>query len=74
VYYLLLQHPQHLDHHLHLIHQLHLFEPPAGGELVPAPPPPADVIVEKIEFEPLTPVAGKAPAPPPPTVIGNLLL
>jgi|TARA_R110000803_G_scaffold119786_1_gene188025 hypothetical protein len=37
-------------------------------------PPPVDVIVEKIESEPLTPSpvgpGGVDPAPPPPTVIG----
>jgi hypothetical protein len=29
-----------------------------------------DVIVEKTEFEPDDPIVFKAPAPPPPTVIG----
>jgi hypothetical protein len=37
------------------------------------PPPPVEVIVENIEFEPLTPGSPglvAPPAPPPPTVIG----
>ena len=42
--------------------------PPAwlGSLLFPPRPPPADVIVEKIEFAPLV-----LSAPPPPTVIGK---
>jgi hypothetical protein len=39
---------------------------------VAPPPPPAEVIVEKIEFEPGFGETGalQLPAPPPPTVIG----
>lgn len=53
--------------------------PPGKGvhALDAPPPPPVDIIVENIEFEPLVPgvaVAGLGcgpfPAPPPPTVIG----
>jgi hypothetical protein len=41
------------------------------SDLEPAIPPPAEVIVEKIEFEPFVPLAdGVVPGPPPPTVIG----
>jgi hypothetical protein len=41
------------------------------GDPEPPPPPPSDVIVEKTEFEPLTPTTLSVfdPVPPPPTVI-----
>tara|TARA_R100001460_G_scaffold17218_1_gene37244 strand:- start:43 stop:327 length:285 start_codon:yes stop_codon:yes gene_type:complete len=52
---------------------------PALGDIPPPVPPPADVIVEKIEFEPsvdavpILQVDPEAvpPTPPAPTVIGN---
>ena len=60
------------------------FEKSTAGEpgpvyLLPPTPPPAEVIVEKTEFDPLVPllVIGEvlslrgAPVPPPPTVIGK---
>jgi hypothetical protein len=39
--------------------------------LLPPKPPPADVIDEKTEFEPLYHLLGGATSPPPPTVIGK---
>ena len=44
-------------------------ETPAVGLLPPAPPP-VDVILEKVELDPLVPVPG-LPAPPLPTAIVN---
>ena len=49
-------------------------EPPGAPDLQfpPPPPPPAvDVIVLKIEFDPLQPTLLELPDPPPPTVIGK---
>ena len=45
--------------------------PGEGVDPLP-PPPPVDIIVEKIEFEPLGPVELPVAVAPAPTVIGKL--